>query len=138
MSKFYICKMCGNLVEKIEDSGIAPFCCGKKMTCLNAEETEGAGEKHLPVVTTTKLTCLDKCDMSTTLVHIEVGSEPHPSLNNHFIKWIQLETDKNTYRRHLEPGQPASVDFIICGEESPISVYSYCNQHGLWTTNTIK
>ena len=138
MSKFYICKICGNIVEKVEDSGIAPFCCAKKMTCLNAVETEGSGEKHLPVVTTIKLDCSGECDIPATIVHIEVGSQPHPSLNNHFIKWIQLQTDKNIYRHYLEPGQPPAADFIINGDETLIQVYSYCNQHGLWANTNIK
>ncbi|MCQ2374161.1 MAG: hypothetical protein MJ050_08790 [Phascolarctobacterium sp.] len=132
MSKFYICKICGNLVEKIEDSGIAPFCCGKKMTCLNAEETEGSGEKHLPVVTAIKLSCLEACDMPMTLVKVRIGEEPHPTLNNHYIKWIQLQTDKGMYRQRLEPGQASLANFIICGQENLINAFSYCNIHGLW------
>lgn len=138
MNKFYICKMCGNIVEKIEDSGIAPFCCGKKMTCLNAEETEGSGEKHLPVVTTTPINCLEECGVPMTLVKVEVGSEPHPSSNNHYIKWIQLQTDKSAYRRMLEPGQPATANFMICDQEKIVSVCCYCNIHGLWINKKVK
>lgn len=138
MSKFYFCKMCGNLVEKIEDSGIAPFCCGKKMTCLNAVETDGSGEKHLPVVTTTKLNCMEECGIPATLVEVKVGSEPHPALNNHFIKWIQVQTDKNIYRHYLGAGQPPVAEFIIGDQETIINVYSYCNIHGLWVNSNIK
>lgn len=137
MSKFYICKICGNLVEKIEDSGIAPFCCGKKMTCLNAEEAEGSGEKHLPVITVTKLSCLEACDTPTTLVEVHVGSDLHPTLNNHYIKWIQLQTDKGMYRKCLVSGQPPIANFIVCGQETILNVFSYCNIHGLWVKKII-
>lgn len=137
MSKFYVCKVCGNLIEKIEDSGIAPFCCGKKMTYLEPNETEASTEKHIPVVTVHKITGHEECSTPMALVHIEVGSTPHPALNNHYIKWIHLQTDKNIYRRYLEPGLPPAVDFIISCEEKIINVYAFCNIHGLWSTSKV-
>lgn len=132
MSKFYLCKMCGNIVEKVEDSGLAPFCCGKKMTYLDPGEAEGAFEKHLPVVTVTKLSCDTAGDAKALHIHIEVGSELHPTLNNHYIKWVQLETDKGIYRHYLKSGTAPKVDFVICGCEKLLHAYAYCNQHGLW------
>ena len=29
--KFYICRTCGNIIEKINDSGVPVVCCGMKM-----------------------------------------------------------------------------------------------------------
>lgn len=134
MCKFYLCKICGNIIEKVEDSGIAPFCCAKKMSLLDPQENEVAHEKHVPVATVTQLPqlTLDASGKVAKLVHIEVGSVPHPSLNNHYIKWIQLVTDKGVYRRHLEPGAKPEADFILCDCEKTLQVYAYCNLHGLW------
>ena len=30
-TKFYICRTCGNIIEKINDSCVPVVCCGKKM-----------------------------------------------------------------------------------------------------------
>ena len=30
-TKFYICRTCGNIIEKINDSGVPVVCCGKPM-----------------------------------------------------------------------------------------------------------
>ena len=50
-AKFYKCPICGNVFAVIEDSGVVPVCCGKPMLHLNAMQTDGAAEKHVPVVT---------------------------------------------------------------------------------------
>lgn len=136
MSKFYICKICGNIIEKIEDSGLAPYCCAKKMTLLDPEEAEGPYEKHVPVITVSQAPCCDDNKKTALLIHAEVGSQLHPSLNNHYIKWIQLETDKGAYRHMLTPDDKPIADFVICSTEKPLAVYSYCNQHGLWVGKT--
>jgi len=51
MSKFYICSHCGNIVEKVHDSGVPVMCCGQKMEPLVPNTVEASGEKHLPVLT---------------------------------------------------------------------------------------
>lgn len=133
MIKFYLCKICGNLVEKVEDSGLAPFCCAKKMQLLEPNENEGIKEKHVPVSKVTQLPFETVSQKVAMLVHVEVGSDPHPTLNNHYIKWIQLETDYGSYRHLLNPGDAPATDFIICGCETILTVYAYCNLHGLWS-----
>ena len=42
-------KKCGNVVLKLEDKSEALVCCGEKMTLVEANTTEAATEKHLPV-----------------------------------------------------------------------------------------
>ena len=32
--KYYVCKHCGNIVEKVKDSGVSVVCCGEKMSEL--------------------------------------------------------------------------------------------------------
>lgn len=132
MAKFYLCKVCGNIVEKVEDSGLAPFCCGKKMILLDPQESEGAHEKHIPVITVSTPHCDADTKKSSLIVHVEVGSEPHPTLNNHYIQWIELETDRGVQRHFLQAGEKPATDFMICNSERILNVYAYCNIHGLW------
>ena len=49
--KFYICKHCGNIIEKVEDKGVPVVCCCEVMQELQAGIEDGAVEKHVPVYT---------------------------------------------------------------------------------------
>ena len=49
--KYYICKHCGNIVEKVKDKGVPVICCGEPMQELKAGVTDAAVEKHVPVYT---------------------------------------------------------------------------------------
>ena len=51
--KYYICKHCGNIVEKVKDKGVPVICCGEPMQELKAGVTDAAVEKHVPVYTGT-------------------------------------------------------------------------------------
>ena len=35
--RYYICKHCGNIVEKVKDKGVPVICCGEPMQELKAE-----------------------------------------------------------------------------------------------------
>jgi superoxide reductase len=48
--KYYLCEVCGNLVELIEEGGGELVCCGQPMKELVSKETDEGMEKHLPVV----------------------------------------------------------------------------------------
>ena len=43
--KYYICKHCGNIVEKVKDKGVPVICCGEPMQELKAGVTDAAVEK---------------------------------------------------------------------------------------------
>jgi desulfoferrodoxin len=73
--KFYRCRYCGNVIEKVVDSKVPVVCCGEKMEELVANTVEASVEKHLPVVTK-----LDDCS-----IKVEVGSVAHPMLPEHHI-----------------------------------------------------
>ena len=45
--KYYICKHCGNIVEKVKDKGVPVICCGEPMQELKAGVTDAAVEKHV-------------------------------------------------------------------------------------------
>ena len=121
-TKFYVCPHCGNLVEMVNDAGVTPVCCGQKMNKLVPNTVEASGEKHIPAVT-----------LGDGFVEVNVGSVDHPMADVHWIQWVQLVTDKGSYRKVLNPGEAPKVSFPLTGEK-PLAVYAYCNLHGLWMT----
>ena len=121
-TKFYICSHCGNIAEKINDSGVSMVCCGKKMDEIVPGVVEASHEKHIPVVS-----------REGNVITVTVGSVIHPMAEEHSIEWIYLETDKGAQRKHLAPGEEPKARFVVDGE-TPVAVYAYCNLHGLWKT----
>lgn len=119
-TKYYICEKCGNLVEKIDDSGVPMSCCGQKMTPIVAGTVEASREKHIPVAT-----------VEGNIVKVAVGSVEHPMAEEHSILWVELKTDKGIQRKNLVVGEPPVVTFALA-DEKPLEVYAYCNLHGLW------
>lgn len=127
--KYYICKVCGNLITKIEDGGNTPTCCGKLMSELSPASTDGAKEKHIPVC---RHSPLSGCSDNIVKIQIQVGSDMHPMSELHYIKWIAIETDKGFHLKQLKPDKSPTATFYLCSEEHVINIYSYCNLHGLW------
>ena len=121
-AKFYVCPHCGNLVEMVSDAGVNPVCCGQKMKELVPNTVDASGEKHIPVVS-----------VADGVVEVNVGSVDHPMVDVHWIEWVQLVTDKGSYRKWLNPGDAPKVNFLL-DNEKPVEVYAYCNLHGLWKT----
>ena len=121
-TKFYICPHCGNIVEVVHNGGVSPHCCGEEMQELIPGSVEASGEKHIPAVT-----------LGQNVVEVNVGSVDHPMADVHWIEWVQLVTDKGSYRKWLNPGEAPNVKFLL-NEEKPLAVYAYCNLHGLWKT----
>lgn len=119
-AKFFICRHCGNLVSMIHSSGVPMVCCGENMTELIANTTDAAGEKHVPVVT-----------VDGNAITVNVGSVTHPMLEEHYIQWIYLETEKGGQIKILKPGEEPKAVFVIEDDE-PVGAYEYCNLHGLW------
>ena len=122
-SKFYVCAHCGNLVEAVNDAGVPLYCCGEAMKELIPGSVEASGEKHIPAV-----------KVSADKVEVNVGSVNHPMEQVHWIEWVQLQTDRGSYRKYLNPGEAPAVEFLLGGEK-PLAVYAYCNLHGLWKTD---
>ena len=52
---------------------------------LNANHTDGAFEKHVPVI-----------EINGNQVHVSVGSVAHPMLEEHYITAIYLETKRGS------------------------------------------
>lgn len=121
--RFYYCGTCGNLLFAAIASGITPYCCGDEMTLLKANDNEGYGEKHLPVVT--------KSSDGHTLT-IQIGAQPHPMSLEHSIKFVCVETNLGIIIRYLNEGDTPEVSIRCDG--TPHQVFAYCNVHGLWLT----
>ena len=121
--KFLKCEGCGKIVELIVPSACPTKCCGEAMTELVPNTTDGAHEKHVPVVT-----------REGNLVHVAVGSVEHPMMDKHWITLIAIETDKGVQHKELTPSDAPKADFALCEGEALKAVYEYCNLHGLWKT----
>lgn len=118
--RFYVCERCGNLVERIESSGVPMMCCGQPMTELVPGTVDASREKHVPQVL-----------VQGGKVIVKVGAVEHPMQDVHYIPWVAVQTESALYRKHLQPGQPPEAEFLL-GEEKPVAVYAFCNLHGLW------
>ena len=86
---------------------------------LTANTTDGAHEKHVPVISAEGDT-----------VTVKVGSVEHPSLEAHYIEWILLESKGGFQIRYLKPGMKPEAVFKTT--EPAVAAYEYCNLHGLW------
>ncbi len=120
--KFFKCQHCGKIVAIVEGPCACPtMCCGEAMVELVPNTQDGAHEKHIPVY-----------EVKDNLVHVKVGSVPHPMMENHYIQWIVLVTDKGNQRKRLQPGDNPEATFALLPGEKVVSVLEYCNLHGLY------
>ncbi len=121
LNDIYKCSVCGNLVEVVHAGAGELVCCGKPMKHLVPGETDGAAEKHVPVI--------EKIDGK---FQVTVGAVLHPSLPEHYIEFIELicNTCGQVQRRYLKPGDKPQATFTSCSED--VTAREYCNLHGLW------
>jgi superoxide reductase len=80
-------------------------------------------EKHKPVVT-----------VSDETVSVAVGSVLHPMQDEHNISFVCLETDCGCLHKCLKVGEEPKLTFNTSNDK-PITVFAYCNLHGLWKTD---
>lgn len=118
--KFYINRENGTQIEVINPNENTTLCGSLEELVPNT--VEASGEKHVPAVA-----------VEDGKVIVNVGTVDHPMLDEHFIEWVQLETEQGSQRKHLNPGAAPHVTFLL-GDDKPIAVYAYCNLHGLWKT----
>ena len=119
--KFYKCEKCGKTIAIVQATAVPTVCCGEGMKELVANESDGAAEKHVPVAKT----------LSGKLV-VEVGSAPHPMTDAHFIEWVAIETARGNQRVVLTSKDQPVAEFALLEGDRPLTVYAYCNLHGLW------
>ena len=116
--EFYVCENCGNIITYLKKSGVPVMCCGQKM---NEITSNGASEKHMPVVS-----------IDGNKVIVEVGLVEHPMVEEHSIEWIAIETTKGFQITKLSHTDKPRAEFKLADNAELISVYEYCNLHGLW------
>ena len=119
--KFYKCEKCGSFVIKINSAACTPVCCGDPMTELIPGTSDGAHEKHVPVVT-----------VEGSKVTVQVGEVEHPMMENHYIQYIWLETNKGFMQKELKPDEKPCAEFVLAEGETAVAAYEFCNLHGLW------
>lgn len=119
--KFYRCAICGKIVAMVKETSIPTICCGQEMTQLIPGTTDGAAEKHVPVVT-----------RKGNIVEVKVGSVEHPMTKEHYIQWICLQTKQGNQRKMLTPNDKPEAKFMIFDDDEIEAVYEYCNLHSLW------
>lgn len=119
--KIFKCKKCDNMVAYLNKAACDVMCCGEAMEELVPNTSDGAGEKHVPVVT-----------VEENKVIVNVGEVEHPMMPEHYIEWIAIETKNGRQRKVLSPSDKPFAEFYICDGEKVEAVYEYCNIHGLW------
>ncbi len=119
--KFYICKHCGNIIGLINNAGVPLVCCGEEMAELVPNTVDASKEKHVPVI---------KADGGR--VTVEIGSAPHPMLQEHHIAWVYIQTARGGQRKSFEIGEKPVVEFFVTDDDKLLSAFAYCNLHGLW------
>ena len=115
----YKCMLCGNIVVVFHGGDGELVCCGQPMKKMAENTSDGAKEKHVPVI--------EKVQGG---YKVKVGSVAHPMEEKHYIEWIELTADGKSYYQHLKPGQAPEAVFLIAAEK--VTAREYCNIHGLW------
>ena len=119
--RFFRCSHCGNIIAFVKDMGPSVVCCGEKMQEIIPGTSDGAAEKHVPVIET---------DGDT--VKVRIGEIAHPMTDEHYIEWISIETVEGNQRKELGPDSAPEAAFALVPGDSVVGAYAYCNLHGLW------
>lgn len=118
--KVYYCEKCGALYFKANDHGDAiPSCCGQETVLLEANTTDAATEKHVPVI-----------ERDGNKVTVTVGETLHPMEEDHWITMIAVVQNDVVMTKALKPGDEPKAEFYV--GEGKVEAYEHCNKHGLW------
>ena len=121
LHEIYVCAVCGNRVEVVHEAAGELVCCGQPMKQAVPGTSDGAAEKHVPVI--------EKIEGG---YRVKVGSVEHPSTEAHYIEWIELICLPcgKVQRKHLNPGDKPEAIFTTTADK--VLAREYCNLHGLW------
>ena len=120
LRELYQCEVCGNVVEVVNNQAGELKCCEQPMKKLEAKAEDAGGEKHVPIV-----------EAIAQGIKVKVGSVEHPMVEDHYIKFIEVHTEKRVGRLELKPGQKPEIEINI-PKEDVILVREFCTIHGLW------
>jgi len=115
----YKCETCGNIVSLVHTGVGTLVCCGAPMKLLVENTVDAAKEKHVPVI-----------EKTAEGFKVKVGSVAHPMEQSHYIEWIEVIADDQSYRQFLHPGGAPEATFAIKAEK--VVARELCNLHGLW------
>lgn len=121
--KLFRCAHCGNIVMKLVDKGVPVVCCGEPMQEMIPNTTDGALEKHVPVVESSP-------HGPGYSITVKVGAAEHPMLPEHFIQFIAAVAGDTVTVKFPKPGEKPVLDTFSM--ERSVSAYEYCNLHGYW------
>ena len=121
VGEIYKCEVCGNIVEVLHAGAGELVCCGQPMKNMVAGTTDGAAEKHVPVI--------EKVEGG---YKVKVGSVAHPMTEAHYIEWIELICNKcgKVQRKYLKPGE--APEAVFASDSDSVTARECCNLHGLW------
>lgn len=116
--KLYRCAHCGNIAWKLVDKGVPLFCCGEKMQELVPGVSDGAAEKHVPVLV-----------REGDRVTVRVGETLHPMEPEHSIQIIAAVSGDTAVVRLPQPGDEPVLRLNAPGD---VTAYAYCDLHDYW------
>lgn len=122
--KFYICGICGNQVEMVEDGGGEVICCGEPMILMDRSSEAAKDDVHELVM-----------EEIPGGMRVSIGKEKrHVMSPGHFIQWIECWIGNHVIRKHLNPSDEPMAEFKIAewvtDSEKP-RFRAYCNIHGM-------
>lgn len=112
------CPKCGSLIKVIEDCHCPNgtiSCCDTPMETIIPNTTEASVEKHIPTY--------QKVDDQ---LQITVN---HVMEKDHYIKFILIQTKNEVRELHFTPNDFPTMTIPY---QPGMTIYSYCNKHGLW------
>ena len=115
------CNKCKKIAVQLNSKPCPTMCCGEAMEELKPNTSDGAFEKHVPVI-----------EVNGNTVTVCVGEVAHPMLEEHYIEWIALETKNGYQLKMLEPGNKPEAVFALAEGDEAVAAYEYCNLHGFW------
>lgn len=116
--KLYRCKVCGNIAWKLVDKGVPLFCCGQKMEEMVPGTSDGAVEKHVPVL-----------EREGDQVTVSVGEVLHPMEESHSIQIIAAVSGDTAVVRLPRPGDQPTLRLTT---PEAVTAYAYCDLHDYW------
>lgn len=120
--KFFSNETGCNIIEVISCDKQGQYtCCGEALKELIPNTSEGAAEKHIPVV-----------EQNGSNIKVSIGSVFHPMTEEHNITWVYLETIKGGQRINLQSKDEPIAHFVLADGDKAIAAYAYCNLHGFW------
>ena len=119
--KYFVCETCGKVIEVVNVNAYPTMCCSKEMKELVAGISDGAVEKHVPAVR-----------VEGNKVIVTIGDVEHPMSKEHHIDWIEIETKQGSQKKCLCVDKAPKAEFILTEGDELVTVYAYCNLHGLW------